>query len=114
MSFTSPLFSVFHHACSCFQQLIDLTVPDECRTELVLLAQTPPLADVLVWQQGQRLFSLRLSANHTHRVIEHWQRFLQQSSLEQQRASRSLTAQELRPLARATLLELLRAMDASV
>lgn len=113
MTFHSPLFSVFHHACSCFQHLVDLTVPDDCKTELVLFAQTPLLTDVLVWQQEQCLFSFRLSVDHTQRVVEHWQRFSRQSSLEQERLGRSLTAQELRPLAQSTLLELLRAIDAS-
>ena len=110
---TIPAFT-FEHACTCFQRLVDLTIPDDCQTELIFFPETPLLTEVLVWQRGQRLFSLRLSPDHTNRILEHWQRFIRRSEWAREHLGRPLIEQELRPLARSALLDLLLAMDASV
>src|SRR5215813_12296935 len=61
------------HADACFQHLVDLTIPNDCRTELVVFPETPTITEVLVWQHGKRLFSLRFSPDQTHQVIASWQ-----------------------------------------
>lgn len=111
MTFHSQAIPVFQHACACFKRLVDLTIPDDCRADLALFPETTKVVEVCLWQHKRPLFSLRLSADQTHQVVDHWQQFLECSSQEQQRLERPLTAQELRSLARSALLDLLLAID---